>query len=98
MPTQLAPLPELLRPIQAGSVTQVKKKRTEEFYGSIAEMFEAWIKRRRSPHTQRAYRQDVMGLMAFLNLRWPKGSFRLLAVTVQDVQAFRDMLREKDAA
>jgi site-specific recombinase XerD len=98
MPTQLAPLPELLPPIQAGSFTPSAKKRTEEFYGSIAEIFETWIRRRRSPHTQRAYRQDVMGLVDFLKLPWPRESFRLLTVTVQDVQAFRDMLRAKDAA
>src|SRR5258708_3909417 len=39
-----------------------------------------------------------MGLVDFLKLPWPRESFRLLTVTVQDVQAFRDMLRAKDAA
>jgi site-specific recombinase XerD len=98
MTSQLAPIEELLPPMQAGSFTPVLKKRVEDFYGSIAELFEAWIRRRRSPHTQRAYRQDVMGLVQFLNLNWPGESYRLLMVTVQDVQAYRDMLRSKDAA
>jgi integrase/recombinase XerD len=98
MTTQLAPIKELLPPLQAGSYTPILKKRVEDFYGSIAELFEAWIRRRRSPHTQRAYRQDVMGLVQFLELDWPAESYRVLMVTVQDVQAYRDMLRQKDAA
>lgn len=98
MTTQLAPIKELLPPMQAGSFTPALKRRVEDFYGSIAELFEAWIRRRRSPHTQRAYRQDVMGLVQFLDLDWSTESYRLLMVTVQDVQGYRDMLREKDAA
>src|SRR6267378_2680211 len=98
MTTQLAPIKELLPPLQAGSFTPTLKRRTEEFYGSIAGLLEAWIRRRRSPHTQRAYRQDVMSLVQFLDLDWSTESYRLLMITVQDVQAYRDMLREKDAA
>lgn len=39
-----------------------------------------------------------MGLVQFLKLAWPPESVRLLTVTVQDLQAYRNWLREKDAA
>jgi site-specific recombinase XerD len=100
MPTQLARLEpaESLPPILAGQQTPVVKEKVKKFYASIAVLFELWIGRRRSPHTQRAYRQDVMGLIGFLEIPWPTDSVRLLTVTVQDLHAYRDWLREKDAA
>lgn len=100
MTTQLARLEaaESLPPILAGQQTPAVKQKVREFYASIAELFELWIGRRHSPHTQRAYRQDVMGLVQFLEISWPTQSFRLLTVTVQDLQAYRNWLRDKDAA
>jgi site-specific recombinase XerD len=100
MTTQLARLEaaESLPPILAGQQTPAVKRKVQEFYGSIAELFGLWIGRRRSPHTQRAYQQDVMGLVQFLKIPWPTESVRLLTVTVQDLQAYRSYLRDKDAA
>src|SRR5688572_3339427 len=100
MSTQLARIKptESLPPILAGQNTPSVKLKVQEFYGSLAELFEVWIGRRRSPHTQRAYRQDVMGLVQFLKIAWPSESVRLLTVTVQDLQSYRNWLREKNAA
>lgn len=100
MSTQIVSLKQAqsLPPILAGQNTPTIKLKVQEFYSSIADLFELWIGRRRSPHTQRAYRQDVMGLVQFLGITWPNESTRLLTVTVQDMQAFRSQLREKDAA
>jgi site-specific recombinase XerD len=100
MTTQLArrEAAESLPPILAGQQTPAVKRKVQEFYASVAELSELWIGRRRSPHTQRAYRQDVMGLVQFLKIRWPTESVQLLTVTVQDLQAYRSWLRDKDAA
>ena len=100
MTTQLARIEAAknVPPILAGQQTPAVKHKVQEFYSSIAELFELWLGRRRSPHTQRAYRQDVMSLVQFLEISWPSKSLRLLTVTVQDVQAYREWLRQKDAA
>ena len=53
--------------------------------------------RRKSKHTQRAYREDVMSFVHFLEIAWPKDATRLLSVSIKDVLAFRDeMLRMCD--
>ena len=74
------------------------KPRSRSFYLSVADIFERWVTRRLSMHTQRAYRQDVMDFVRFLGLRWPDESTRLFTVSVADVLAFRDqMLAESKA-
>jgi site-specific recombinase XerD len=75
-----------LPPILAGSLTPRVRQRVVEFYLSVARLFESWVRRRQSPHTQRAYREDVMSFIAFLGLDWPKDAHELLRVTVGDVQ------------
>lgn len=62
--TRDAPFP----PILAGSSTPAILKRVEQFYFSVASIFESWVQRRRSPHTQRAYREDVLSFVKFLEL------------------------------
>ena len=57
-----------------------------------AEIFERWVTRRSSKHTQRAYRQDVMDFVQFLGLRWPEESTRLFTVSVAEVLTFRDRM------
>lgn len=79
-------------PILAGQATRAVERRVERFYFSVGAIFEAWVKRRTSPHTQRAYRQDVMDLVGFLKLDWPKDSTELLAVSVGEVMTWRDQL------
>lgn len=91
------PLPELdaerMPPILLDQATPRVQNRVERFYFSVAEIFEAWVSRRESEHTQRAYRQDVMDLVRFLKLAWPLEATRLLMVSVADVTAWRnDML------
>jgi integrase/recombinase XerC len=92
-----SPTPEL-PPILAGSVTPQVRQRVERFYLSVASLFESWVRRRQSPHTQRAYREDVMSFIRFLGLDWPREAHELLRVSVGDVQAFRAHLRQKDVA
>jgi site-specific recombinase XerC len=82
-------------PILAGQSTKTMERRVERFYFSVGAIFEAWVRKRPSPHTQRAYRQDVMAFIEFLKFDWPKESTELLAVSVGDVMEWRDQL-EKD--
>lgn len=87
-----------LPPVLAGRETPAVRKKVEQFYYSIADIFEAWIARRRSPHTQRAYRQDVMSMVESLGIQWPQDAIRLLTVSIKDVLAFRDELMAQDLA
>lgn len=81
-----------------GHVTPNVRRRVEKFYGSVADLFEAWVARRRSPHTRRAYRQDVTCFINFMQLEWPSESWRMYKVSVKDVHAFRDDLIARGAA
>ena len=99
--TELVPANETraeLPPILVGRATPAVEAQVRSFYLSVAEIFERWVTRRASTHTQRAYRQDVMDFVQFLGLRWPEESTRLFTVSIADVQAFRDqMLAESKA-
>src|SRR5512135_732912 len=87
-----------LPPILVGRHTPAVEAQVASFYGSVAEIFERWVTRRSSVHTQRAYRQDVMDFVQFLGIRWPDESTRLFTVSIAEVQAFRDqMLAESKA-
>jgi integrase/recombinase XerC len=91
------PAPEL-PPILPGRLTPAVEAQVGSFYRSVADIFESWVKRRDSKHTQRAYREDVMSFIAFLGIRWPEESTRLFTVSVTDVLAFRErMLAEAKA-
>jgi integrase/recombinase XerC len=87
-----------LPPILAGQFTPEIQEKVERFYFSVAAIFETWVKRRRSRHTQRAYREDVMTFVRFMGIAWPEQSASLLAVSVDDVQAFRQSLLDIGAA
>lgn len=99
-PTQTLAIPagESLPPIMAGSATPAAREKVESFYYSVAQIFEAWVHRRNSPHTQRAYREDVLSFVRFLRVEWPQQSFKLLQASIKDVQAFRDELLGRDLA
>jgi site-specific recombinase XerD len=90
--------PKTLPPILLGRATAEVQQKVKKFFASVAEIFEVWVARRRSPHTQRAYRQDVMSFVQFVGLRWPKDSHQLFTVSLKEVQAWRDSLVENDAA
>lgn len=92
------PSPEKLPPILAGRDTLAVSKNVGQFYSSVADIFEAWIARHRSEHTRRAYHEDVMGFVRFLEIEWPQDSVRLLAASIKDVQAFRDLMSESGLA
>jgi site-specific recombinase XerD len=81
-----------------GTATPAAKSKVERFYLSAAEIFELWVQRRESAHTQRAYRGDVMAFVAFLGMRWPEESWKLFQVAVGDVQRFRDTMVEANMA
>src|SRR5512135_2640283 len=73
-----------LPPILAGRATPAVEAQVRSFYISVAEIFERWVTRRSSTHTQRAYRQDVMDFVQFLGLRCPEESTRLFTVSVAE--------------
>ena len=69
--TELVPVSDTrveLPPILAGRATAAVETQVRNFYGSVAEIFERWVTRRSSKHTQRAYRQDVMDFVRFVNI------------------------------
>jgi len=99
MTTQLAPKRQpALPPILACNASPDMRKRVEQFFFSAASLFEAWVTRRKSAHTQRAYREDVMSFVKFAGIDWPDQAIALYSVSVKDVLAFREHLVEKNAA
>src|SRR5688572_32143920 len=83
---------DMLPPILAGQFTPATKHRVEKFYSSIAEIFEAWVTRRQSPHTQRAYREDFMTFVKFADIAWPDESWKIVTVSIKDDRGFRRQL------
>jgi integrase/recombinase XerC len=73
-------------------------QRIESFCQSIDDIFETWVNRCSSPHTRRAYREDIMAFAAFIGICWPQNAEQLLKTSVFDVQAFRDNLVKRGAA
>jgi len=88
----------LLPPILAGNRSPAMRERVQDYFSSLASLFEAWVSRRKSPHTQRAYREDVMTFVKFMGLAWPAEATALFSVSVKDVLAFRELLLSKNAA
>ena len=62
-------------PIVAGHDTPEMHEQVEAFYRNVAGMFEAWITRRKSVHTQRTYRRSVMNFIEFMEIPWPKPEY-----------------------
>jgi len=88
----------LLPPILDGYYTVSVEEKVRRFILNVPEMLERWINRRTSPHTQRAYRQDLFTFIGCTNLRWPEDATGLFAVTVGQVHAYRDwMVKRGDA-
>ena len=61
--------PDELPPILAGHLTPQLRARAESFFAGVAELFERWVARRPSHHTQRAYRRDIL---SFVRLSRPQ--------------------------
>ena len=100
MPSELVPKENQpgLPPILAGNATPDMRQRVGQFFSSVASLFESWVTRRKSAHTQRAYREDIMSFVQFLGIEWPDQATAMLSVSVRDVLAFRELLLEKNAA
>ena len=93
--TELVPVSETraeLPPILAGRHTAAVEAQGRSFYLSVGDIFEIWVTRRSNKHTQRAYRQDVMDFVRFLELRWPEDANQFFTVSVADVLTFRDRM------
>ena len=78
-----------LPPVLAGSMTPEVRGRVGDFYNSVAMLFDAWVDRRKSEHTRRAYRGDGMAFVSFMGWQWPDDAANLLRVSLLDVQAFK---------
>jgi site-specific recombinase XerD len=90
--------PDELPPVLAGHATPQVHARAASFYSGIAELFERWVARRPSPHTQRAYRRDVLSFAEFSGITWPEQASNLLLASVAGVQRWRDgMMAETKA-
>jgi integrase/recombinase XerC len=94
----VAPPARALPPVLAGWESAGAAEGVRDFYAQVAVIFEAWVTRRESPHTQRAYRDDVMTFVRFMGWTWPGDAPRLLQVSIRDVLAFREALLAKGAA
>lgn len=57
-------LPALPQVIAGANPPEIER-RVENFFHSVANIFEAWVYRRKSVHTQPAYRGDVMAFVEF---------------------------------
>src|SRR3954447_9745957 len=82
----------VLPPILLGRATPAVERQVENFYNSVAEIFDRWVARRESKHTQRAYKGDVLAFVEYLDLRWPEDATGLLTTSVADVHDFRDKM------
>ncbi len=95
---ELIRVSDSMPPILHGNSTPAIRKRVEEFFLGVSDMFEAWVARHKSEHTRRAYRQGVMDFVDFLGIDWPSGSVQLLKVQVNNVHRYRDYLVELEFA
>lgn len=87
-----------LPPVLAGTITPQVAERVKRFYYSVADIFLRWVDRHASPHTQRAYHQDVMAFVRYRKIAWPREATKLLAMRISDVQGWRDAMRAAGAA
>lgn len=90
--------PQSLPPVLAGALTPAIRTRVEAFYSALPDILERWVRRCRSEHTRRSYREGVLSFIRYLGISWPGESARLLSVSVGEVQAFRDWLADSGAA
>src|SRR5262249_4418609 len=87
-----------LPPILDGYYTLSVEEKVRRFALGVPEMLERWIGRRASPHTRRAYRQDLFTFIAFAGLRWPDDATGLFTITFGQVEAYCDWTRARGEA
>lgn len=87
-----------LPPILAGHESAHVQVQVRAFYGSIAEIFERWVMRSQSIHTQRSYRRGVMAFVECIGWQWPTESWRFLTGTINDVASWRELMLAQEKA
>jgi len=85
-------------PITAGLESEGVQDRVRSFYESIGEIFERWVRRSESFHTQRSYRRGVTAFTEYMGWQWPDESWRFLTGTINDIAAWREMMIDEEAA
>jgi len=85
-------------PILEGHYTLSVDEKVKRFVLGVPEILERWISRRASPHTQRAYRQDLFTFIGFAGITWPEQASDLFSITVAQVHAYRDWMIARDDA
>lgn len=73
----------MLPPILVGTLTPDVHHPVNRFYVSIAQIFESWITRRQSPHTQRAYREDFMAFVKLMEIEWLDQAWKILTASIK---------------
>jgi len=81
--------------IFAGHATPAVAEKVRKFYFSVADIFEMWVRRRSSKHTQRAYRADIMSFVSFMEIEWPGDAIQVLTVKIVDVLAYVEYMRDE---
>jgi hypothetical protein len=76
--------------VLAGRFSPALQTSTESLYRGVAEMFERRVARRRSCHTERAYRRNVFSFVVFLGIRCHRRGGNLLRATLAKVQLWRE--------
>lgn len=89
-PASADELPQVL----AGHYSPAIAAKVNQFYFQVADIFDAWVRRRTSVHTQRAYRGDVMDFVRFMSLAWPQDATALLTLKITDVLNYVDYMKE----
>lgn len=79
--------------IFAGHATPAVAEKVRKFYWSVADIFELWVRRRVSQHTQRAYRADIMSFVAFMEFSWPEDAIKPLTVKINDVLEYVEQMQ-----
>lgn len=87
-----------LPPILLQDASEQSRERVRSFYDSLDDIFERWVTRSASVHTRRAYRQDVMAFVAFMDWPWPQEAWRFLTATIAQVTAWRELMLEQARA
>lgn len=87
-----------LPPVLAGRMTPEVATQVQDFYASVAGFLEIWVKKRKSEHTRKAYRNDVMSFVRFMDWKWPDDAAEMLRTSIFDLQAFKQHLVDQKRA
>jgi site-specific recombinase XerD len=88
-----------LPPVLSGANTpEIKDAASKTSSIRSPAIFEAWVNRRKSDHTRRAYRGDVMAFVDSAGLPGRTIPPKLLRVSILDVQAFKDHMGKHGGA